>query len=81
MDGDSDATDTNFTLQIMRALDIVRGGNWENDDNDEEKKNYRQKRIGGRGESTSLVWHKKCRTNGSSKSDNRETLIKHKYLF
>lgn len=25
MDGDSDATDASFTLQIMRALDIVRG--------------------------------------------------------
>lgn len=29
MDGDSDASDASFTLQIMRALGTVRGGNWD----------------------------------------------------
>lgn len=63
----------------MRILGIVRRGNWQDDDNDEEEKS-RKKKSEDEVNRPSLMWHEECRTNSSSKLDNRETLTKHEYL-
>lgn len=44
------------------------------------KKVVRKKKSEDEVNRPSLMWHEECRTNSSSKLDNRETLTKHEYL-